>query len=174
VAQNSIGADSIRAWLRAHGYKSAPVSIDTSDWYFNQIWLRFQSPAEATKREALQREYIDHLLARADYYQALARRTLNRTPMHVMLLHVNAINAASIGQIAKAFESRGWKFSSPDRAFADPLYAAEPMILPAGESILWALAKAAGETGLRYPAEDSIYEEPKLREKNLLPAGGGR
>jgi DNA (cytosine-5)-methyltransferase 1 len=43
-----------------------------------------------------------------------------------------------------------------------------------GESILWALAKAAGETGLRYPAEDSIYEEPKLREKNLLPAGGGR
>jgi peptidoglycan-N-acetylglucosamine deacetylase len=166
--------DGMREWLRTNGYRAAPVSIDTSDWYFNQVWLKLQAPADAQKLAALQREYIEHLLARADYYQALAKRTLDRTPMHVMLLHVNAINAASIQQIAKAFHSRGWNFASPVKAFADPLYSEQPMTLPAGESIVWALAKEKGESGLRYPAEDAIYEKPVLRAKGLLPAADAK
>ena len=32
-----------------------------------------------------------------------------------------------------------------------------------------ALARAGGATGLRYPAEDSVYEEPRLRAAHLLP-----
>ena len=42
--------------------------------------------------------------------------------------------------------------------------------LPAGESVVWASAKAAQIPGLRYPAEDSVYEEPKLRALELVPA----
>jgi hypothetical protein len=34
--------------------------------------------------------------------------------------------------------------------------------LPAGESILWALAKQHGVPGLRWPGEDDIYEKPLL------------
>lgn len=45
----------------------------------------------------------------------------------------------------------------------------QPDILPAGESIVWALAKEKGIQGLRYPGEDSVYEEPVLRALGLLP-----
>lgn len=161
--------DGMRAWLREHDYRPAPVSIDTSDWYFNDLWLALDQPGDTDRRTALQRAYVAHLLTRADYYDQLARRTLNRSPLHVMLLHVNAINAATIAQIADAFRARGWMFVSPAEAFADPLYRATPNTLPAGESVVWALAKEAGEPALRYPAEDAIYEEPPLRAQGLLP-----
>ncbi len=39
--------------------------------------------------------------------------------------------------------------------------ASEPDTLPAGESIVWAKAKERGIQNLRYPGEDSVYEEPK-------------
>ncbi len=41
--------------------------------------------------------------------------------------------------------------------------------LPAGESLLWALAKETGkfENELRYPGEDDVYENPKMDELKL-------
>ena len=60
------------------------------------------------------------------------------------------------------FRDKGWTLVSPDEAYADPLYAMTPNILPAGESILWSLAKQSGASGLRYPAEDDVYEKPIL------------
>lgn len=41
--------------------------------------------------------------------------------------------------------------------------------LATGESIIWAQARAAGIPGLRYPAEDAVYEAPRLREAGLIP-----
>ena len=36
--------------------------------------------------------------------------------------------------------------------------------MPAGESLIWALAKETGrfESSLRYPGEDGGYEKPKM------------
>lgn len=53
------------------------------------------------------------------------------------------------------------------RGFADPIYREQPQVLPAGESLLWSLAKAKGVTGLRYPAEDDVYEKPILDKLGL-------
>jgi len=62
------------------------------------------------------------------------------------------------------FLTRGWKPIDADRAFADPIYDRQPNILPAGESLIWALAKETGrfEKELRYPGEDNVYENPKM------------
>ena len=47
----------------------------------------------------MQKAYVEHLLDRATYYDGLARQTLGRSPRHVMLLHVSALNAASVGEV---------------------------------------------------------------------------
>jgi hypothetical protein len=41
--------------------------------------------------------------------------------------------------------------------------------VPAGESLLWALAKETGkfDSLLRYPGEDDVYEKPKLDRLGL-------
>ncbi len=161
--------DGIREWMQARGYRAAPVSIDASDWYYNQVHAEFLRRGEPGKAARVRAAYVAHLLDRAAYYDGLARQALGRSPAHVMLLHTNQLNAVALPEAIAAFRARGWTFVSPQAAFDDPLYAAQPDTLPAGESVVWALARQQGAQALRYPAEDSVYETPKLRSQGLLP-----
>jgi peptidoglycan/xylan/chitin deacetylase (PgdA/CDA1 family) len=154
--------DALRAWMREHGYANGPVSIDTSDWYYNERFIAWRRDKPASEWARFAEPYIRHLIDRADYYDALALRVLGRRPRHVMLLHTNALNAAFLPRIVRALRERGWTLVDTAEAFADPLYASQPKTVPAGESIVWSLAKEAGVQGLRYPAEDSVYEAPGL------------
>jgi len=162
--------DGMRLWMQAAGYRAAPVSIDASDWYYNQVYVAWLNEANAAKADQVKAAYIAHLLDRAAYYDGLARQVLGRSPAHVMLLHTNRINAAALDELIRAFRERGWSFTTARSAFDDPIYTEQIDTLPAGESILWASAKAAGIPGLRYPAEDSVYEAPTLRAQGLIPA----
>ncbi len=69
--------------------------------------------------------------------------------------------------VFQMFRGRAWKVIDAVDAFEDPIYRSEPNILPAGESILWALAKEKGLEGLRYPGEDGEYEKPILDRLGL-------
>jgi len=154
--------DGMREWMAAKGYEPAPVSIETSDWYYNERFLKWRSTHPNDEPALFRKVYLAHLLDRAKYYERLARELLGRSPAHVMLLHTNGINAAFLPAIIAMFKAKGWKIVSPTEAFKDPLYAEKPTTLPAGESIVWSLAKQAQRIGLRYPAEDGVYEQPTL------------
>ena len=161
--------DGMRRWMREHGYRPAPVSIDTSDRYYNQRYVALLAAGRSEPVKRLKRAYVRHLLDRAAYYDNLARAVIGRSPAHVMLLHTNALNAAALPEVIEAFRTRGWHFVAARTAFEDPLYAMQPMTLPAGESIVWALAKERAVDGLRYPAEDAAYERPLLQRQGLAP-----
>lgn len=150
--------DAVRDWMAGHDYLPAPPSIDTSDWYYNQRFLAERARCPDCDTSALERAYVAHLLDRARYYDGLAREVLGRSPRHVLLLHTNAINAECLDEVIAGFRAQGWKIVSPQRAYRDPLYDQRPGTVPAGESIVWALAKARGIANLRYPAEDGAYE----------------
>jgi hypothetical protein len=49
------------------------------------------------------------------------------------------------------------------------VYDRQPKTLPAGETLIWALAKESGkfEKELRYPGEDDIYENPRMDARQL-------
>lgn len=161
--------DGFRQWMAEHGYKNALVSIDASDWYYSRVFAAHVEAGDSTKAERLKEQYVLHLLDRAAYYEQLAQEVLGRSPAHVILLHTNQLNAAALPDVIAAFTAKGWTITSAEAAFQDPLYAQAPDTLPAGESIIWALAKAQNIPNLRYPAEDSAYEEPLLKEAGLLP-----
>ncbi len=161
--------DGMRQWLRDNGYRAAPVSIDSSDGYYNQRYLALQAAGRSEPVKRLRRAYVRHLLDRAAYYDNLARAVIGRSPSHVLRLHTNALNAAALPEVIEAFRNRGWHFVAARTAFEDPLYAMQPMTLPAGESILWALAKERGVDGLRHPPEDAAYERPLLQRQGLAP-----
>lgn len=162
--------DGMRLWMQAAGYKAAPVSIDASDWYYNLVYAAWLDEGNADKANRVKAAYIEHLLDRASYYDGLARQVLGRSPAHVMLLHTSRINAAALGELIAAFRARGWSLVAATTAFDDPIYTAQIDTLPAGESVVWASAKAAQIPALRYPAEDAVYEEPILRALGLVPA----
>jgi peptidoglycan-N-acetylglucosamine deacetylase len=156
--------DGFRVFLKSTGYKSAPVSVDASDWYYNsRLTNSLQSNRDANISN-FKNAYLHHLWNRACYYDSLSKEVLGRSVKHVILLHHNLLNALFLADVIKMFRMNGWEIIDPREAFGDPAYDLEPQILPAGESLIWALAKEKGCKGLRYPGEDDSYEEGILKE----------
>ncbi|RKG34670.1 polysaccharide deacetylase family protein [Acinetobacter tianfuensis] len=159
--------NAVKSWLHENSYQLGAVSIDASDWFYNRKYLDYLKHGDTAKLERLKQAYITHLLDRANYYDQLAMLTLKRSPQHVLLLHVNAINAAFLTDAVRSFQQHGWDFISAKQALQDPLYQQTSQNLPAGESIIWSIAKTQGNTSLRYPAEDAPYETDNLERFNL-------
>jgi len=154
--------DGFRAWLEDHGYRAAAVTIDASDWYYSARFEAWRQAHPGANSGPYRKAYLDHLWSRANYYDGLAREVLGRSVPHAILLHTNAINAAFLKDVIALFEDRGWKFVSPEQAYQDPVYRMRSNHLPAGESLLWALARDKGVKGMRYPGENDVYEKPLL------------
>ena len=45
--------DSVRKWLKTHNYQSGAVSIDASDWYYNQLFSKFQQEKDQASLDKL-------------------------------------------------------------------------------------------------------------------------
>ena len=107
-------------FLAQHGYRIAPVTVDNSDWIWAGAWLK--APDEAT-RQRLRREYVPHMLAKIDYYEAQSQALLCYNPPHVWLLHANALNAATYTALVDGVRKRGYRTIALDEALQDPAYA---------------------------------------------------
>ena len=159
--------DAFRAFLESISYLAGPVSVDASDWYYSARLSARLRKQPAADRLAYRDAYLRHLYDRAQYYDRLSQAVVGRSVAHVLLLHHNLINALFLSDVIQMFKDKGWAVVDSEAAFNDPVYAMRPNTAPAGESILWALAKEKGVTGLRYPAEDDIYEKPILDRLGL-------
>ncbi|CAB1214635.1 polysaccharide deacetylase family protein [Acinetobacter bouvetii] len=158
--------DAVYQWLKNNQYALGGVSIDASDWFYNRKYLQYTKQADTEKLQRLKQAYIWHLLNRAEYYDQLAVQTLQRSPKHVLLLHVNQINAAFLSDVVTAFKQQGWTSISTKQAFDEPIYTQQSRNIPAGESVIWSLAKTQGKE-LCYPAEDAPYELENLKQHQL-------
>lgn len=156
--------DGMRVFLLAHGYRIGRATIDASDW---AISARLEKRAE-TRLHADFAGYRDfflqHIWERAQFYDSLARRLLLLPVRHTVVLHHNALNALFLGDLIAMFRKKEWKPVDAEYAYKDEAYDRQPKILPAGEGLLWALAKESGkfEKELRYPGEDDVYENPRM------------
>ena len=161
--------DQMRAFLKAHDYQMGYVSVDASDWYIDQR-LRARLAANPKAEVAGYREYyLAHLWDRATFYDGLARKVLGRGVKHTLLIHHNVLNELFLADVLEMFQSKGWRLINAGEAFGDPIFSALPNNIPAGESIVWALARETGKFNdiLRYPGEDDTYEKPKMDKLGL-------
>ena len=164
--------DSIRAVLSQHGYRNGHVTIDASDWFFNQELVQFLRRANPDDPQVgrYRQLYLAHLLDRAAFYETLAYEMTGRHIPHTLLMHHNLTSALFLEDVIDTFKTAGWQWIDADRAFRDSFYLHQPTTVPAGESLVYSLAKERGGFAdrLRYPAEDARYERPRLRAAGLL------
>jgi len=156
--------DGVRTWLSEHGYQQGRATIDASDWAIDdRLRKRLETDPKADLAPYRQ-FYLDHLWERAQFYDDLGVKVLGRRPPHTILVHHRLLNALFLGDVLEMFQKRGWELISTSQAYQDPVYQRQPNILPAGESLIWALAKESGkfDSVLRYPGEDDTYENPKM------------
>lgn len=161
--------DELRASLAQHGYRMGYVTIDNSDWAIDHR-LRARLEKDPNANLNLYRDfYLEHMWARAQYYDSLAHKVTGRSVKHTILVHFNLLNALFLGDLMEMFKSKGWQWIDAEEAFTDPVFKALPKTVPAGEGIIWALAKESGkiDRDLRYPAEDADYEIARMNRLGL-------
>jgi hypothetical protein len=161
--------DKMRAFLKQHSYRMGYVTIDASDWYIDQRLRARLAANPGADVNGYRDYYLNRLWDRSVYYDSLSRKALGRSVKHTLLIHHNVLNELFLPDVLEMFKKKGWKLIDAADAFKDPVFSAAPNILPAGESIVWALAKESGKFNdiLRYPGEDSDYEKEKMDKLGL-------
>jgi hypothetical protein len=156
--------DGFRKFLRVHGYEMGSVTIDASDWYISERLEKRLAQDPNADITPYKEYYLQHIWSRAQYYDNLAIELLGRSPNHTLLVHHNLLNALFLGDLIQMFNDKGWKVINADEAFQDSIFQITPDTLPAGESLIWALAKQTGryDDKLRYPGEDESYEKEAM------------
>ena len=161
--------DGLRRFLSEHGYEMGYVTIDNSDWLVeNRLSVRLRANPKADI-EPYREYYLEHMWDRAQYYDQLAQKTLGRSVPHTILTHFTLLNGLFLDDLIGMFKSKGWEWIDAEKALSDPVFSKRPNILPAGQSIVWALAKENGTIPMsqRYPAEDGDIELARIKKAGL-------
>ncbi len=163
------GRDRMRMLLKQREYANAHVTIDTSDWYIdNRLKARLKADP-SVPIAPYKRFYLDHIWERANFYDGVAQSLFGHSIDHTILLHHRLATGLFLDDMLSMFRARGWQLIDAKTAFASSVFAMEPDVVPAGQSLIWSLAKADGRFDklLRYPGEDGDYEAPKMDAANL-------
>ncbi|WP_422079609.1 polysaccharide deacetylase family protein [Ulvibacterium sp.] len=163
--------DGIRNVLSQYGYRNGYVTIDASDWYINGRLIRKIKKLGIDKAEVpkFKEYYLEHIMDRANYYETLSYELTGRHINHTLLLHHNLTSTLFLGDLIARFKEEGWEIIDAPTAFKDKIFETLPSRVPAGESLIWSMAKESGkyENSLRYPAEDGGYEESRMDSLGL-------
>ncbi|MBC8026077.1 MAG: polysaccharide deacetylase family protein [Steroidobacteraceae bacterium] len=160
--------DRMRAFLAEHKYKNGAVTIDASDWYIDDRLRKRLSADPKADTTGYRDYYLQHIADRSRFYDDVARRALGRSVRHTLLVHHNVVNELFLGDVLDQYKRQGWNLIDAEHAFEDPQFDEQPSVLPAGDSLVLALAVQKGKAKLsRYPPEDGVYEAPAMDRLNL-------
>lgn len=162
--------DGMRGFLKQQGYRNAYVSLDTSDWRLNDKLVGTLKKNPAADVSAIRDAYLSHIRQRALAYRDLSQKLQGRDIAQVILLHHNLINAMWLDDVIAMFRQMGWTLTTPQAAFADPIYALAPERPVAGQSLLLSMARALGLgrfEGWERLVDDGDYEIAALAAKGL-------
>lgn len=147
----------VRAWLFAHDYKIAQVSMDFEDYLWNEPYAR----CTAKHDEASIAKLHDTFLSVADQYygifRELSQSTYGRDVKYVLLMHVGAFDARMLPELLALYRAKGVKFISLQDAMSDSAYQDDPDIgEPSGGAFLELMMQ---KKKLKFPANTKPYKE---------------
>jgi peptidoglycan/xylan/chitin deacetylase (PgdA/CDA1 family) len=155
--------DALRAALRERGLANGYVTVDNWDWQIDDLASKAVREKRSINLPALGKLFAETIVQTADFNDRIARETLGRSPIHVLLLHETDLNAMFIGEVVAALRADGWQIVTIDEAYRDPIAQLEPDTLYLGGGRVAALAAVAG----RDP-DSLVYERTNEAELTRL------
>lgn len=113
--------DFIRNNLKVRGYFNAYVTVNTYDWYMDELYQNALETKINVNEPALRETYVSVLTDAVLFYDSLAKSALGRSPKHTLLLHENDLAALYIGDFVQALRKKGWKIISPKEVYRDEI-----------------------------------------------------
>jgi peptidoglycan/xylan/chitin deacetylase (PgdA/CDA1 family) len=167
--------DAVRAGLAKRGLRNGYVTVDGADWNMEALTVAARDTGKPMDMKALRELYVETMVGAADFYDGLARRTLGRSPAHMLLLHETDLAALFLPALVEGLRKEGWEIITADEAYADPI----ARILPDTPSAQGTLTEAmAWQKGLPAPrwyerenvkVADALFAERVLKESPPAP-----
>ena len=124
--KDRVKRDVVRAGLKKRGLMNAYVTVDASDWYMEDQAIAAAAAGRLMDWNALRDLYVESYVQSADFSDDLARRTLGRAPVQMILLHETDLAAMFVDDLAAALRADGWTIVTADEAYRDPIANMEP------------------------------------------------
>jgi peptidoglycan-N-acetylglucosamine deacetylase len=114
--------DSVAEFLRKGSYVNVPVSIDDDDWLFNKHYTAALNDKDSVKADSIGEAYLIHMSEKTNLFDSVAVAMLGRDIKHILLIHMNEINADYLDRLLSWYEEQGWHIITPQEALTDSLY----------------------------------------------------
>ena len=114
--------EGIQTLLERLGYVAAASTIDTSDYVFERAYRAALRRSDETCAGVIRQSYLQHSAIQIDYYADLSATVLGYAPPEIALLHLNRLNADTLGELLELYLSRGYRFVTLEQAHADPAF----------------------------------------------------
>jgi len=106
----------LEQFLDLHGYRIAPVTIDTDDYLFAR---EYTSPGY---KDRVRREYIPYMESLAAFFEKRAVDVVGHEIPQILLIHASQMNADLMPDLLAMFRRRGYIFISLEQALRDAAY----------------------------------------------------
>ncbi len=158
-----IDVEAVRTHLAKIRYMNGYVTVDTQDWYVNELLVQGLDSGKKFHLKRLCETYKDMMVDDAEFFDNMSVKALGRSVKHVMLLHETDLNALCIGEVVNGLRNKKWNIISPDVAYSDPIANIEPSSsTDLNQGRVFALAKEAGYKGpyfSKWSKESNIKKE---------------
>lgn len=109
-------------FLGARGYEVAPVTIDSLEWLFDEVYVRAAADRCRRDMRAVGAAYVAYMREVFEFYEELSVAVLGYELPQILLLHANALNADCFGELLAMIKGRGYEFISLAEALRDGAY----------------------------------------------------
>ena len=167
--------DAVRAGLAKRGLMNGYVTADGADWNMEALTVAAREAGKHMDMKALRELYVETMVGAANFYDGLARRTLGRSPAHILLLHETDLAALFLPALVDALRKDGWQMVTADEAYADPIARAAPDVPSAQGTLTEAMAWQKGLPAPRWYERENVkianalFAERVLKEKPTVP-----
>jgi len=116
----------VRAYLQAHGYRVAQVTLDWEDYLWNSAYARCVAKNDTKSIAWLKSSYVAIESSYLDLSRDLAKLVYGHDINHVLLLHLGAFSSTILPDALDLMQKKGFTFVTLQEAESDPVYAGDP------------------------------------------------
>lgn len=167
--RNKEKRDAVRAALKSMGLRHGYVTADGWDWYLENLAIKAKKAGKPMDMDGLRDLYVETHVESANFADRLARRTLQRAPAQVLLLHETDLAALYIEDLVRALRHDGWTIITVDEAYADPMGKVPlPVKANANGTLIQMLSWERGTKGPRWFSRNEPDEMARLFNERVL------
>jgi peptidoglycan-N-acetylglucosamine deacetylase len=116
----------VRAYLKAHGYRIAQVTLDWEDYLWNTAYARCAAKGDTKSIAWLRSSYLNTASEFLDLGREQAKLIYGHEINYVLLMHLGAFSSTILPEALDLLKKKGFKLVTLEEAESDAAYEGDP------------------------------------------------